>query len=386
MIRTGPFVIGSLFFLTIVLVLLGVIMVFSSSQFVFTKGAMENINNSNVYQLMGKQLMGISLGLALLCFFYLCDFNIWERYSRWIMLLAIVLLALVFTKFGVEKKAAYRWLTLGPFRFQPSEFAKIAVILYLSSTWAGRIDRVRSLTKVLFPIMFVGLALGLILIEPNNSTTFFIGMIVLSIWFVAGGRLLHLAPVFIAFCGAILTALYYKPNLFLRIRGWLEPDKYPHTALQFITSRNSFAHGGLWGVGLGEGQGQLHIPEAHTDYIFSIMGEELGFILCTLVICLYLTLCLLGFWIAMRCSNPFGRLVAVGCTTVLSLQAALNIAVVTGCLPTTGLALPFLSYGRSSLLVSMSLIGLLMNVAKESFDAESASERPAIRRRTWASA
>jgi cell division protein FtsW len=386
MMRTGPFVIGALFFLTIVLVLLGVIVVFSASQYVFTKVALENINNSNVYNNMGKQLMGISLGLALLCFFYLCDFNIWERYSRWIMLLAIVLLALVFPPFGQKINGAYRWLGVGPFRFQPSEFAKIAVILYLSSAWAGRIDRVRSITKVFFPIMFVGMALGLILIEPNNSTTFLIGMIVLSIWFVAGGRLLHLAPVFVAFCCSILTALYYKPNLFLRIKGWLDPDKYPDTALQFITARNSFAHGGLWGVGLGEGQGQFHIPEAHTDYIFSIMGEELGFVLCALVICLYLALGLLGFWIAMRCSNPFGRLVAVGCTTVLILQATLNIAVVTGCLPTTGLALPFLSYGRSSLLVSMSLVGLLMNVAKESFDAESAPASPDKRRRAWASA
>lgn len=389
MIRTRSFVIGSLFGLTIVLSLLGVIMVLSASQFVFLKGTMENIYQQNVYQFMGRQLIWISLGLACMGFFYSCDFNVWDRHSRLILLATMVLLVLVLSPLGVTRNGAQRWLPVGSshFLFQPSEFAKLAVILYLSSVWAGRPDRLTSVKGVIFPMLLVGTLLGLILPEPDNSTTFFIGMIALTIWFVAGGRIIHLTPGFLFICTAVAVALYKKPHLWERINAWIDPDKYPNKAYHFLRARDGFAHGGMWGVGLGEGKGQLGFtPEAHTDFIFSIMGEELGFVKCALVILLFLSLALLGYWIAMRCSNPFGRLVAAGCTTALIMQAALNFAVVTGSIPTTGIALPFISYGGSSLLACMAMIGLLMNIAKETFDTENVPARPRKRPRAWAAA
>lgn len=386
MMRTGSFVIGSLFGLTIILALLGVIMVLSASQFVFIKAPMENIYQQNVYQFMGKQLMWISCGLASLAFFYMCDFNVWERYARPILLVAIALLALVLTPAGIERNGAQRWLPLGPFLFQPSEFTKIAVILYLSAVWADRPDKLVKVTGVLFPMLLVGAILALILLEPDNSTTFFIGMIALSVWFVAGGRLLHLTPGFIAICSAVAMALYKKPHLWERILAWLYPDQYPDKAYHFLRARDGFAHGGLWGVGLGEGKGQLGFtPEAHTDFIFSIMGEELGFIKCAVVILFFLSIAILGYWIAVRSSNPFGRLAAAGCTTALGLQAAVNLSVVTGLIPTTGISLPFISYGGSSLLVCMAMIGLLMNIGKQSFDVDSRTARTRKSSRAWAS-
>lgn len=387
MIRTSTFVIGSLFALAIILSLLGVIMVFSASQDVFAKVAMEKIEQQNVYQTMGKQLMWISLGLACMGFFYVCDFNVWDRYSRVIILIVIVLLAVVLSPAGVLRNGARRWVPVGPFQFQPSEFAKLAVILYLSAIWAGRPDRVSSLKGVIFPLLLVGAILTLILLEPNNSTTLFIGMIALTVWFVAGGRLLHLAPGGVVLCVTVAVALYKKPHLWERISAWIHPDQFPDKAYHFLRARDGFAHGGLWGVGLGDGSGQYgFIPEPQTDFIFSIMGEELGFVNCALVIVVFIILTALGYWIAIRCSNPFGRLVAAGCTTALGFQAIFNLAVVTGSIPTTGIALPFISYGGSSLLASMAMVGLLMNIAKESFDADSAPTRPRKRSREWSSA
>lgn len=387
MIRTSTFVIGSLFALAIILSLLGVIMVFSASQGVFANVSMEKIEQQNVYQTMGKQLMWISLGLACLGFFYVCDFNVWDRYSRIIIILVIVLLAIVLTPAGVLRNGARRWVPVGPFQFQPSEFAKLAVILYLSAVWADRPERVASMKGVIFPLLLVGAILGLILLEPNHSTTLFIGMIALSVWFVAGGRLIHLVPGLVAMCMVVAVALYKKPNMWLRISAWIDPDKYPDKAYHFLRARDGFAHGGWWGVGLGEGSGQYgFIPEPQTDFIFSIMGEELGFVNCALVIAVFIALTALGYWIALRCSNPFGRLVAAGCTTALGFQAIFNLAVVTGSIPTTGIALPFISYGGSSLLASMAMVGLLMNIAKESFDAESIPARPRKRTREWSPA
>lgn len=388
MIRTSTFVTGSLFALSIVLSLLGVIMVFSASQNVFSQVDMEQITKQNVYQSMGKQLMWISLGLACMGFCYTCDFNKWDRYARIILLLVIVFLALVHTPVGVMRNGARRWLPIGPFQFQPSEFAKLGVILYLSAVWAGRPDRVASVTGVVFPMLLVGVVLGLILMEPNHSTTLFIGVIALTVWFVAGGRLAHLTPGLFLMCGVVGVALYKKPHMWLRISAWLYPDKFPDKAYHFLRARDGFAHGGLWGVGLGDGSGQYgFIPEPQTDFIFSIMGEELGFVSCSLVIVVFMIVTALGFWIAMRCSNPFGRLVAAGCTASLGFQALFNLAVVTGSIPTTGIALPFISYGGSSLLFSMAMVGLLMNIAKESFDAEgSPPPRPRKRTRAWASA
>lgn len=374
--KTGSLVIGTLFALTIVLILLGIIMVLSSSQEVFVKG-----DGVNVYENTGRQLMFFAIGTALLGFFSAVDYNRWENYSRVLLIFSIILLALVLTPLGHKVKGAQRWLDMIIFKPQPSEFAKLAIIFYLSSVWAGREDRLQSFFKgVFFPMTLVGFTLFLIILEPDNGTVFFIGMVCAVIWFVAGGRLMHLVPALVAFCAAVLYAIYTKPHLFDRIKAFLNPDQYRQTDyFQVWQSLIGFAYGGTWGAGLGEGRQQLGFtPEAHTDFIFSIMGEELGFVKCSLVLIAFLGIVALGYLIAIRCTNPFGSLVATGCTTAIGLQAAINIAVVTGSIPTTGIALPFLSYGGSSLMVSMAMVGLLISIARETFVIEA---RPARTRR-----
>jgi cell division protein FtsW len=362
MISTKSFVVGSLFSVTIVLVMLGVIMVLSSS-----------FLEENVYRYMGKQLIWFSVGLAGLFFFATKDYNIWDTHSRTILLIALFLLAIAL--FYPPIRSARRWIHLFGFSFQPSDMAKLAIIFYLSAVWADRHELLDSFRKgVLYPMTVVGILLLLIIVEPDHGTTFFISMIVMVIWFTAGGRLRHIIPIFAATILAIFVALYFKPHLYERIDAYFHPENYRlGTAYQFYSSIVGFAHGGLWGVGIGDGMQKLGFtPEPHTDFIFSTMGEELGFIKCTLVLLAYLWIITLGYLIAMKCTNPFGRLVAVGCTTAIGLQTALNIAVVTGSIPNTGIALPFLSYGGSSLVISMSMIGLLMNIAKDTFGIEDA--------------
>ncbi|MEW6236167.1 MAG: putative peptidoglycan glycosyltransferase FtsW [Candidatus Omnitrophota bacterium] len=373
--KTSSFINGTLLALTVGLILLGVIMVLSCSQSAFSTSL-----DSNVYENMGKQLIWFSLGLAALRFFSSTDYNVWERYSRPLMLVTIIMLGMVFL--FPEVNGARRWIPIAGQKIQPSELAKISIIIYLSSVWADRRERLASfINGVLYPMLFVGIALALILLEPAHSATFFIGLIALTIWFVAGGRLLHLAPVFAAMTTGIAAAIYAKPVLFKRILAFLHPEEHKSDKYyQVWQSLIGFAHGGLWGKGLGESNVQT--PFSETDFIFSTMGEELGFMKCSLVLIAFLLLIWIGYGIALRCRNPFGSLLAVGCTTAIGVQAALNVAVVTGSIPTTGIALPFISYGGSSLLVSMSLMGLLMSVAKDAFDEE--LEKPRRRARAIA--
>ncbi|MGI6455737.1 MAG: putative lipid II flippase FtsW [bacterium] len=369
---TGSFVIGSLFMLTIGLVLLGIIMVLSSSQFVLTSGT-----DKNVYQYMGRQLMWFSVGLAAMGFFAAIDYNRWERYARPALLISTGLLGAVLI-FGPDINGAKRWLIIFGFQFQPSEVAKIAVIWYLASVWAERDDRLEHFYPgVFYPMLLVGFVLLLIVMEPDNGTTFFIGITCAVLWYAAGGNIRHMVPAGVLFCSGVLFAIYSKPRLYERILAYLNPEDYKSSSYyQVYQATLAFAHGGFWGAGLGEGQQQLGFtPYPHTDFIFSTMGEELGFVKCSLVLLAFLGIILLGLFTAIRSSNPFGSLLAVGCTTAIGAQAAINIAVVTGSIPNTGIALPFLSYGGSSLMVSMSMVGMIISVARETFAYESSFPR-----------
>ncbi len=362
--KTGSFVNGLLLVITVSLVMLGVVMVLSSSKFVFA----QNEGNNNVYEYMGKQLIWFSLGLACLRFFAMTDYNLWERYSRFLMVITIALLAFVLTPFTPEINGAKRWIEISSFRIQPSEFAKLSIIMYLSAIWAGRPERLEMFFKgVIYPLLFVGVVLALILVEPDNGTTFFIVLLTMIIWFVAGGKLMHVIPVFTGLCAMILVAIYTHPVLYKRIMAFFNPEDHQSDKYyQVWQSLVGFGHGGVWGMGLGSGFGQT--PYSYTDFIFSTMGEELGFMKCTIILLFFLMLVLLGYFIAYSCRNPFGTLLAVGCTTAIGAQAALNIAVVTGSIPTTGISLPFISYGGSSLIISMSMVGILMSIAKETFE------------------
>lgn len=376
MTRSSSLITGTMLFITIGLVLTGVVMVLSSSQFVLIRGV-----DQNVYQFMGRQLIRFSIGLALLAWFATVDYNRWERWARPIFVLNLLLLALVLSPLGIHINGAQRWLKLG-ITFQPSDLTKLAVICYLAAVWAERRDDLDAFFKgVFFPLTLVGFSLLLILQQPDHGTAGFIGILAIVMWFCAGGRLAHMAPAAAVLVGGVGTALFYKPHLWKRITAFMNPEEHAASGYyQVLQAKIGFAHGGAWGVGLGEGVQQMFTPESHTDFIFATIGEELGFAACAVVLASFMMLVVLGYWTAYRCSNPFGSLVCVGCATAIGLQAALNIAVVSGSVPTTGISLPFISYGGSALIINMIMVGLMIRIARETFEIEAEAPRRARRR------
>jgi cell division protein FtsW len=277
---------------------------------------------------------------------------------------------------------SYRWINIGGFTFQPSELAKVSVIL-LFAWWLARNQRRIDEFKrgIVIPFAMLACFAFTIIIEPDFGTTLLICCVAVCMMFLGG---VGIAPLLVTglagFMGiAILIAM--SPERMGRIIAFLNPQKYEREeAWQLVNSLRAFASGGQdswWrGQGFGNSMQKYHyLPEAHTDFIFPILGEELGLIAALIVVLMYLVLFALGLTIAFKARDDFGRLTAFGITLMIAVQALINFAVVTGCVPTKGLALPFISYGGSSLLVSGVMIGILINIAHASMHAPSRTSR-----------
>ncbi|MBR6099295.1 putative lipid II flippase FtsW [bacterium] len=323
----------------------------------------------NPIQFLFKQFICFVIGFFGLRFFTNYDY---KKLADWNMIFAgiiIVLLILVdFTPLGVMVNGAKRWINLLGFQLQPSEFAKPAVVLMLATIFrkdAELFDKIKW-TNAFIPIIFMVL---LIFIQPNLSMVILLGVTTIAIYLCAGGSL----KLFFSFLGAgIMTIIVaattiIKPYQMQRITTWQHPELDPQGAgYNIIQSLIAFASGGFTGVGYGGSIQKLsYLPECHTDFIFAIIAEELGWIGCVLIIGLFWTLIHRGFIIASRCPDMFGKLLAVGITFSLGFQAFLNMSVASSFFPTTGVPLPFISYGGSSLIVSMCMIGVLLNISKK---------------------
>ena len=287
---------------------------------------------------------------------------------------AILLLVVKFA--GTSALGAQRWIQLGPFTLQPSEFAKFAVVLLMGSAFCKN-SKIWDSSKMIYfvPVLIM---VALIYKQPNLSMVILLLSTCLVCWLNAGGPIKLFAVGGV--CGAIglaatittalkssILSFIIKPYQLERITTWLNPEQYALTSgYQIIQSLIAFASGGFWGVGFGNSKQKLYwIPEAHTDFIFAVIGEELGWIGCILVIGLFWTLIHRGLIIASRCPDMYGKILAVGITFSIGFQAFLNISVATSFLPATGVPLPFISYGGSSLMVSLWMIGVLLNISKK---------------------
>jgi cell division protein FtsW len=321
---------------------------------------------------LGRQLVwglfGILVGLAAARFP-----TRWLRDVRWIRWglagLAVFLLAIVLIP-GIGKAAggARRWLDFGPAQFQPSELAKVAVIVFLA--WYGeRFHRQMDGFRVgfLWPGLAVGLAMGLIFLEPDWGTACLIGAVAGGMLVVAGTKLRYLAAAGVL--GAILlsVAIWHNDVRRERLLAFLNPEQYKETTgYQQWQAMLALGSGGLEGKGLGDGRQKLgFVPEHHTDFILTVVGEELGVVASLLVLASFTGILLAGLFIAHRARDVFSRLLAAGITLLISLQAAINIGVATSSLPNKGISLPFISYGGSGLVVMLGCVGLLLSVARE---------------------
>jgi cell division protein FtsW len=309
------------------------------------------------------------------------DYRRWRDLSLPIMFLCIGLLVLVLVPgIGTSSYGAVRWLKLGPLQIQPSEIAKLGITLYLADWLARRGPIVAELLKGLLPFaIIVGIVAMLVAVQPDLGTTAIIIAVSACVFFVGGANLLHIALLGFAGVGAGFALLAHLSGYQLdRIRAFLDPWSDIqgfgwHTAQGLI----ALGSGGVFGSGLGNGLQKFYwIPNAHTDAIFAIIGEELGFVGCVGVLGLFGVLAWRGFVIAWRAPDTFARLFATGLTCMLAVQTLVNIAVVTNSLPYTGVTLPLVSFGGSSTVISLSAIGLLLNISRQpAAPAEAESER-----------
>lgn len=315
-----------------------------------------------------NQAFWLAVGLVVCCVMAWPDYRWMSRFGWVIYAAGLVLLALVFVP-GMAPviKGARRWVILGGQSLQPSEFAKLALIVGLAKYGEFNQVHMRSFWKGLaIPGLIVGAMLGLIFPEPDWGTTVLLACVSGVMLLVAGLRPLFFWPVVAAGFGALVVGVMHNSVRSTRVMAWLNPELYKDDkGYQAYQSMIALGSGGVTGVGLGEGRTKLgFMPEHHTDFIFSVIGEEMGLIATIAVLLAFVIIVISGVIIAWNSRDTFGLLLATGCTFLLGMQAFINIGVVTSTLPNKGLALPFLSYGGSNLLSMSITVGILINVAR----------------------
>ncbi|MFH0948714.1 MAG: putative lipid II flippase FtsW [Elusimicrobiota bacterium] len=343
------------------LVSIGLVMILSAS------GVMADYRYGSPTKFYLKQLVWIVLGIFSLLFFSVFDYNKLKKFIVPLLFFTVLLLTFVLL-FGTTVGGAKRWLRFGPFGFQPSEIAKITVIIFL----AWYIDRRTSKMKnfkdgLLKPFFVVGIIVFLIFLERDFGVPFLIFLITIVLLFIGGVNYMYIVFAGLAAVPVIIYAVMREPYRLKRITSFLNPWADPQgSGYQLVQSLIAMGSGGLYGTGLGESKiKMLFLPDPHTDFIFPIIGEELGFVGTMFILILFFILFVLGIKIALNSKNLFGQLLAFGLTTMITLQALINMSVSVGVIPTKGLPLPFISFGGSSVLVMLTSIGILLNIAKQ---------------------
>jgi cell division protein FtsW len=312
----------------------------------------------------------IWLGLAIVPAYaaYRCDYRVLRTLAPVALVITVVsLLVVLIPHLGLVSGGARRWLGGGPISFQPSEFAKLGLVVYLSAALASKGDRIRSLTYGLFPLLAITFAIAaLVFLEPDVGTASLLVFTAIVMLFVAGARVPHLFMVALATLPALAIAILSSPYKRARILAFLDPWKDRQDAgFHIVQSLLALGSGGLFGVGLGASRQKFfYLPEQYTDFIFSILGEELGLLGALVVVVLFVILAYRAIRIALRAPDRFGFFLAVGCTSIIVIQAFINIGVVTSSWPVTGVPLPFVSFGGSSLLVNLVAVALLINIGR----------------------
>lgn len=349
-----------LFFAVVALVLLGLLFVYSASMY------SAEATYGNKFFFLSKQLVGALVGLVVMVGASFVKLELFKKF--WIagVVVSVILLALVFVPgIGVENYGARRWIGFGSFTIQPSEIAKFAYVLFCA-VYMSKKD-MSKLKNCIWPVVVGGVFCLLIITEPNMSITMCVAMLMVIMLFVGGMKsryfLMLLVPLALAVPLLILAEPYRLQRLLAFVDPWASPKGEGY---QLIQSLYALGGGGWFGVGLfNSRQKYRFLPFAESDFILSVIGEEIGLIGCLFVFVLYLVVILRGVRIAINCKDKFSCLLASGICSVIAIQSLLNFAVVTGSIPPTGLPLPFISYGGTSLVVFMGAVGILLNISKQ---------------------
>jgi cell division protein FtsW len=315
-----------------------------------------------------RQILFFIIGCVLMFFVMSIDYLQFRKWAKPIILLTVILLLLVLIPgVGHEVRGARRWFRLGFFSIQPSEFAKLGIIIYLADILSRKQPKMSSFFEGFLPPMLVlGLCTGLIIVQPDLGVPIIIAFIAFIMFYVAGIRMVHLVPTLVGCIPVVAAFIISAPHRMERMLAFINPLKDPLGAgFQPLQSLIAIGSGGWFGRGLGGSQQKLYfLPESHTDFIFSIIAEELGFIGSIGILFLYLVILFQCARIAFKSNDLFGHLIVIGIISMFAIEIGINIAVSSAMLPTKGLALPFLSYGGSSLIRSLIAIGIVLNVGK----------------------
>lgn len=323
--------------------------------------------NDSLYFLKHQLLFAV-IGLIGMFVVMNIEYQVWKKWTKQIILASFFLLIIVLIPgIGTERNGSQSWIGIGAFSIQPSEFMKLAMIIFLSHYLEKNQKYITSFKKGLVPTLgIVILAFGLIMLQPDLGTgTVMFGTAVVLI-FIAGARISHFAGLGLIGLAGFVGLIISAPYRLERITSYLDPWKDPQgSGFQIIQSLFAIGPGGLFGLGLGQSRQKFfYLPEPQTDFIFAILSEELGFIGGTILLILFATLLWRGVKIAIGAPDLFGSFLATGIITMIAIQVIINISVVTGLIPVTGITLPFLSYGGSSLTLTLMAVGILLNISK----------------------
>jgi cell division protein FtsW len=352
----------NLFITTVILICVGIVMIYSASSIY----AWERYKDTFFF--LKRHVSFLIIGVFLTFLAMSIDYRRLRSFSRPLLMLSILLLILVLIPgIGREVAGARRWFRFKFISFQPSELTNLAVIIYAADFIARKGNAIRTFFRgFLPPILILGLALLLILMQPDLGTALALGMVIFTMLFIGGVRLTYLLSLILASLPLLYILIFNVPYRRQRIMAFLNPWLDPKGAgFQIIQSQIALGSGGIFGVGLGQSRQKLfYLPAAHTDFIFSIIGEELGLLGTIGIIILFIIFIQQGFKVIKNTTDKFGYFLSLGLVLMISLKAIINIGVSCGLLPTKGLPLPFISYGGSSFIFDMIGVGMLMNIAR----------------------
>jgi len=350
--------------LVLALVFLGVTVIASASSVLSWQ------NHTNTYYYLVHQILfGVLPGLLILALFSKINYHFWQKLAPILMLAAFLLLILVLVPgLGVVSGGARRWLDLGVVSVQPSEFAKLAMVVYLAAWFARKQKNLHDFVSGFLPsLLMVGLMAFLIFRQPDMGTLIVLAATAATMFFAAGSHIRHLLGTAGLAFAALYLAIVTTPYRVARVITFLDPARDPQGIGYHVNQALlAIGSGGLFGVGFNRSlQKYNYLPEPMGDSIFAVVGEEMGFLRSALIILMFMALAWLGLKIAQRTSDQFGRLLAVGLTAWIGLQAFINISAMLGIMPLTGIPLPFISYGSSSLLATLAGMGILLNISRQ---------------------
>lgn len=345
-----------------VLVSVGVVMIYSASA-IYAHGSM----GDSMYFLK-RHLLYLLIGVILMLVAMSVDMNRLRQWSKPLLAVALMLLVLVLIPhIGREASGARRWFRVGPVNFQPSELAKVAIMIYMADLIARKKNLMKSFVHGYMPaVIALGAAVGLVLLEPDLGTAVTISLVSFIMMYVSGVRVSYIWASFLASLPVLYVLLFRVPYRRKRMMIFLNPwaDKRG-TGFQIIQSFIALGSGGILGVGLGQSRQKLfYLPASHTDFIFSIIGEELGFLGTASIVILFALFVWEGMKVVFKAPGMFERMLSLAVVSLIAIEAIINIGVTAGALPTKGLPLPFISYGGSGLIFHLAAVGLLLNIAK----------------------